>query len=159
MAQSSQVLQTASEGGSKEEKTIFDFFGKKEPAHVGAGVGMGLRSIAKGVFAGAAGLVLQPLAGAGKGGVLGFSKGALLGENCSLRKAPIQTKPSLSNNIAKFYSTLCSLHWLLAEAQKGVVLGCQKASLQDKDFSHCLLRTRANAFKESWLVLRGCIFS
>jgi hypothetical protein len=116
MAQSSQVLQTASEGGSKEEKTIFDFFGKKEPAHVGAGVGMGLRSIAKGVFAGAAGLVLQPLAGAGKGGVLGFSKGALLGENCSLWKDPIQTKPFPASAITLQgffqYSAACIGFWL-----------------------------------------------
>jgi hypothetical protein len=126
MAQSSQVLQTASEGESKEEKTIFDFFGKKEPAHVGAGVGMGLRSIAKGVFAGAAGLVLQPLAGAGKGGVLGFSKGAFLQEQpyniiAEAGKGFVWIEAVRKEHLPE----LCSLHWRLAEAKKGVVLGCQ----------------------------------
>lgn len=78
MAQPSKTLQPNPEKELKEEKTIFDFFGRKEPAHVGAGVGMGLRSIAKGVFAGAAGLVMQPMVGLEKGGVLGFSKGKVI---------------------------------------------------------------------------------
>ncbi|KAK9815321.1 hypothetical protein WJX72_001695 [[Myrmecia] bisecta] len=56
-----------------------DVFSTRKPKNVQAGLASGLKSVAKGVAAGAAGLVVAPAVGAVQGGLPGFAKGCLSG--------------------------------------------------------------------------------
>ncbi|PNW81790.1 hypothetical protein CHLRE_06g260350v5 [Chlamydomonas reinhardtii] len=56
-----------------------DVFSLRKPRDAGAGLASGLKSIAKGILGGAAGLVAAPIVGASQGGVTGFAKGLASG--------------------------------------------------------------------------------
>ena len=56
-----------------------DVFSLRKPRDCKAGLSSGLKSVAKGVFGGLAGLVGAPILGANTGGLVGFAKGLAAG--------------------------------------------------------------------------------
>ncbi|GFR42214.1 hypothetical protein Agub_g3105 [Astrephomene gubernaculifera] len=72
--------QDADPSASNEPQVNFsDVFSLRRPRDARAGLASGLKSIAKGVIGGAAGLVAAPIVGAHREGVTGFAKGLATG--------------------------------------------------------------------------------
>ena len=72
----------AEAGGSSEDASSIDFndiFSLRRPKDAKAGVSSGLKSYAKGIVGGVAGLIAAPVIGAQKEGVTGFAKGVATG--------------------------------------------------------------------------------
>jgi hypothetical protein len=61
------------------DKTDSSLFSTRKPETLVAGVSSGTKSLFKGVFAGAASILTEPVAGAQDGGVKGFAKGCVTG--------------------------------------------------------------------------------
>lgn len=60
-------------------KVIGDIFSLRKPKDAKAGMSSGLKSMARGVVGGAAGLIAAPVIGASQGGFVGFAKGVATG--------------------------------------------------------------------------------
>ena len=73
-------LQLYLRNNNKKEREVFDaLFSTRKPKDGWAGLSSGLKSVAKGVVAGAANLVAQPIVGAQQSGVKGFFTGLATG--------------------------------------------------------------------------------
>lgn len=68
-----------SDAPPQPEVDINDVFSLRKPKDAKAGLASGLKSAAKGVIGGAAGLIAAPLVGASREGVVGFAKGVVTG--------------------------------------------------------------------------------
>lgn len=80
------------EGTAGEPEVDFnDIFSLRKPKDAKAGLSSGLKSIGKGLLAGAAGLVAAPIVGAHREGWVGAAKGVAAGEHtCSLPMCYLQ---------------------------------------------------------------------
>lgn len=72
-------MQAQPRAGSEPEIDFNDMFSLRKPRDAKAGLASGAKSVAKGVLAGAVGLVAAPAIGAHQEGLKGFAKGAAAG--------------------------------------------------------------------------------